>query len=98
MFDDPADETTFVSILDALHRWRTHSRALDVDSRRLLDQATLMGAFPQLGTRMEKEGNAIQLSRPRSSRCDRRHMDIKRLLCHGTHQSHRRISLAKALA
>ncbi len=31
------------------------SRALDVDPRRLLDGRTLMGAFPQLGTRMEKE-------------------------------------------
>ncbi len=45
MFYDPADRDDFVSILDALHRWRTHSRALDVDPRRLLDQAYAYGCL-----------------------------------------------------
>ncbi|WP_425327039.1 aminoglycoside phosphotransferase family protein [Salmonella enterica] len=32
--------------VDALHRWRTHSlRALDVDPRRLLDQAYAYGCL-----------------------------------------------------
>ena len=60
MFYDPADRDDLcldprriAQMADAF------SRALDVDPRRLLDRRTLMGAFPQLGTRMEKRSNAI---------------------------------------
>lgn len=53
-------ETTFVSILDALHRWRTHSLVRWTSIRVACSTVrTLMGAFPQLGTRMEKRSNAI---------------------------------------
>ncbi len=53
-------ETTFVSILDALHRWRTHSLVRWTSIRVACStRRTLMGAFPQLGTRMEKRSNAI---------------------------------------
>lgn len=52
--------SALLPILDALHRWRTHSLVRWTSIRVACStRRTLMGAFPQLGTRMEKRSNAI---------------------------------------
>ncbi len=58
MFYDPADRDDLVSILDALHRWRTHSRRW-TSIRVACSTSVRLWCFPQLGTRMEKRSNAI---------------------------------------
>ncbi len=73
MFYDRLTETTFVSILDALHRWRTH---LSCAGRRSASPArpgvrlwVLSAAWNADG---EEEQRDLAIA-ARSSRCDRRH-------------------------
>ena len=60
MFYDPADRDDLCLDLDALHRWRTHSLVRWTSIRVACStRRTLMGAFPQLGTRMEKRARDL---------------------------------------
>ncbi len=76
------------------------SRALDVDPRRLLDQAYAYGCLSAAWNAdgEEEQRDLSYRGRDQAGATDVI-LDIKRLLLSpGTHQSHRRISLAKALA
>ncbi len=74
-------ETTFVSILDALHRWRTHSLVRWTSIRVACStRRTLMGAFPQLGTRMEKRATRSSYRGRDQAGATDVILDIKRLL------------------
>ncbi len=102
MFYDPADRDDLcldprriAQMADAF------SRALDVDPRRLLDQAYAYGCLSAAwNADGEEEQRDLAIAAAiKQVRQTSYILDIKRLLLSpGTHQSHRRISLAKALA
>ncbi len=99
MFYDPADRDDLcldprriAQMADAF------SRALDVDPRRLLDQAYAYGCLSAACGWRRGATRSSYRGRDQAGATDVI-LDIKRLLLSpGTHQSHRRISLAKALA